>query len=451
MQTMAPPPRRKRISRILALLGLLFLIYVLGAGAMFFELPSSGFLSRAFLGARAWKERSEMPEVLPVEQTPPAAIGAIDKPDKTFDGFTLYTCSSMSVPANQAFLVNMRGDVVHRWHIPFGRVWPNPPHIDTPFQESQVCFFATHLYGNGDLLVVFHGQQDWLNGFGLVKLDKDSNVLWKYAGNVHHDVDVAEDGTIYTLVHQVVHDMPEGLKRIPTPCLAEYLVLLSPEGKELKKPISILEMLRDSAYAANLAVLGPSNKPPTSEGANLPNALDSFRARDPLHANSVKVLSRRLAPRFPPLKAGHALLTLRNLDLLVAVDPEKEAVVWAGHGPWLGEHDAQFLDNGRLLIFDNLGSSRSSRVLEYDPRTQAIPWSYPGDDNPAFLTIDRGMSQRLPNGNTLIVHSQGGEMLEVTAEREIVWTCSAGRYIASARRYAPGQLSFLKGDARARP
>ena len=33
-------------------------------------------------------------------------------------------------------------------------------------------------------------------GYGLVKLDKDSNILWSYPAGVHHDVDVgaAADG-----------------------------------------------------------------------------------------------------------------------------------------------------------------------------------------------------------------------------------------------------------------
>lgn len=450
-QTTSPQRGVKRFSRGLAILGAVILVYVLGAGVMFFELPTSGFLSQAFLGARAWNERRQRPQPLGVEQTPKAAIGPIDKPDKTFDGFTLYTCASMTIPGTQAFLVNMHGEVVHRWELPYSRARPKPPNIPASMDESLVCFFATYLYPNGDLLVVFHGLQEWINGLGLAKLDKDSNLIWMYPGNVHHDVDVAEEGTIYALSQKIVEELPAGLQRLYSPCLFDYLVVLSPDGKELKKPISILEALRASDYAANLDALGPSNKPVAPGGLNAPTMVELSRARDPLHANTVKVLSRQLAPKFPNFKAGQVLLTLRNLDLLVALDPDKETVVWGARGPWQAQHDAQFLDNGRLLLFDNLGSARSSRVLEYDPRTQAIPWSYPGDDNPPFLSPDRGMCQRLPNGNTLIVNSEGGEILEVTPQRETVWTCSAGRYITSARRYAPQQLTFLKGDVHARP
>jgi hypothetical protein len=62
------------------------------------------------------------------------------------------------------------------------------------------------------------------------------------------------------------------------------------------------------------------------------------------------------------------------------------------------------------------------------------------------------MCQRLANGNTLVVNSDGGEVFEVTPDREIVWSCSCGPVeLNRARRYLPDQLPFLKGEQRARP
>jgi hypothetical protein len=126
-------------------------------------------------------------------------------------------------------------------------------------------------------------------------------------------------------------------------------------------------------------------------------------------------------------------------------------VVWAARGPWRGQHDPHFLDNGRLLIFDNRGSIWESRVLEYDPRSQACPWSYASEGSPSFISAIQGRSQRLPNGNTLIVNSRDGVLLEVTHEKELVWSCDCHAHVPWARRYGPDQLSFLKGTCDARP
>ena len=446
-----PPPRRRPFSLGLAILGLAALSYLLGAAAMFFELPTSGLLAKAFIGARAWNERRQAAARISGHELPPVARGAIDKPGKTFDGFTLCTYASMSTSSTQAFLLNMRREVVHKWAISFSEIWPHPPHVEGPVDDALVCFFGCHLYPNGDLLVVLHGLQQSTNGYGLVKLDKDSHVLWSYAAKVHHDVDVAEDGTIYAIQHEMVDDMPKGLEAIPTPCMVDSLAVLSPDGKLLKKPIPILEALRDSPYSALLAALERPAKTSAPPGLPVSRLVDDARQRDALHTNFVQVLTRQLAPKFPRFKPGQVLISMRHLDAIAVMDPQRGSVVWAARGPWRGQHDVQFLDNGHLLLFDNLGSPRGSRVLEYDPQTQAFPWSYSGENRGPFFSEQRGMSQRLPNGNTLIVNSQGGEILEVTAAKEVVWTCSFDAFIHVGRRYSPDQLPFLNGGQRARP
>jgi hypothetical protein len=165
----------------------------------------------------------------------------------------------------------------------------------------------------------------------------------------------------------------------------------------------------------------------------------------------VRVLGKELARKFPAFKVGQLLLSMREMDTLAMLDPQTGRITWAAQGPWRRQHDPHFLGNGHLLIFDNVGSSRSSRVLEYDPQTHAFPWSYPAEDGIAFVTKERGMSQRLPNGNTLIVNSEGHELLEVTADKEIVWSCSFDSFVSTGRRFSPAQITFVKGSPRARP
>lgn len=175
------------------------------------------------------------------------------------------------------------------------------------------------------------------------------------------------------------------------------------------------------------------------------------RRRDILHLNSVKVLTRQLAPKFPMFKAGQVLTSMCHLDTIAVVDVDSGKLVWAARGPWEAQHDPQFLDNGNLLLFDNRGSPTASRVVEYDPETQGFPGSYSGENTRPFLSKLRGMNQRLPNGNTLIVNSDAGNILEVTHDKEVVWSCSTGGFITSGRRFSSEQLPFLKGGPHARP
>jgi hypothetical protein len=451
----APAPWLRRggnwLSRIIALLGLAFLCYLLGAAVMFFQLPTSELLRQAFTGARAWNERREALAGPHDTQLPTRRIGKVDRPDRTYDGFTLCTFAKRSTSSTQAFLLDMRGEVVHRWAVPFSRVWPSPTHVPVVPHDDLVCFFGCHLYPNGDLLVVFHGLGQSAMGYGLAKLDKGSNVIWRYSANVHHDVDVGEDGTIYAVQHARAASMPKGLESIPTPCLVDSLVQLSPDGKLLGPPISLLEAFRDSPYAPHLDALEVPDEEGMPKGLPTPPLLAASRRDDPLHTNCVHVLTRELAPKFPQFRPGQVLLSVRNLDTIAVLDIPKRSIVWAAKGPWQAQHDAHFLPNGHLLLFDNRGSPKGSRVLEYDPQSQAFPWSYSGEPSAPFYSQERGMAQRLPNGNTLLIDSQGGELREVAANKEVVWSCALDGYIHVGRRFPPEALLFLKGGQHARP
>jgi hypothetical protein len=449
----ATPSARRPWLRGLSLFGLVSLTFLLGAAVIFFDLPPASFLRRAFVGGAAWYEQKGASQN-PDEGLPPPTVGQVDKPDKTCDGFTLLLYGE----GTPAVLVNMRGDVVHRWHAPFSKVWPDRPGWDWE-KDKKVYYTDGHLEANGDLLVVMEGPTDWRNpssGFGLARLDRDSRVLWKYRDNYHHGIDVGEDGTIYAISSEILQEMPQGLEYIPAPCLIDVVDVIPPEGP--RKRIRLLEAFRDSPYAPLLCMLERSKRyghasPPAPPGVvTTPPFLDEQRRRDVLHVNAVKVLRPALAAKFPLFKAGQLLVSPRNLDAVAVLDPDSGKVVWAARGPWRAQHDPSFLDNGHLLLFDNMGSPHGSRVLEYDPQDQSFPWSYPGANGTPFYTRLRGTSQRLPNGNTLIVNSDGGEVFEVTPDREVVWSCSCGRVdLYRARRYTPDQLPFLKGQKRARP
>jgi hypothetical protein len=230
--------------------------------------------------------------------------------------------------------------------------------------------------------------------------------------------------------------------------------------------VPIAEAFRDSAYSLLLSTSIAEQAAP-KDRATPPSAFDALlrpaSKGDLIHANSVKVLTRARGRKFPLFRAGQVLISLRSLHAIAVLDVRKRSVAWAAPGPWRIQHDAEFLDNGRLLLFDNHGWSKGCRVIEYDPVTQAIPWVYSDADSSPFHAGFRGMKQRLPNGNTLIVDPDNRRLFEVTRSKELVWEnfCSLPpvprnrparpRAITGARRYGADELTFLKGVARARP
>jgi outer membrane protein assembly factor BamB len=99
--------------------------------------------------------------------------------------------------------------------------------------------------------------------------------------------------------------------------------------------------------------------------------------------------------------------------------------VWAAKGYWTGQHDPHILEDGNILLFDNRGNFRKpegrSRAIEFNPETMQVVWQYAGTMESPLDSDIRSYTQRLQNGNTLITESNGGRILEVTADQEIVW------------------------------
>jgi hypothetical protein len=437
-------PPFSKVTAALSILGVAVLSYLFGAAVIFFQLPSYEFLYEAFTGGKAWHDRGQpvLNRFQPAEDAVQEGVTA-DRPGKTFDGFTLLTTTHGS----RATLLDMRGKVVHQWELPFSQAWPKPPHVQSPIPDDQVHWFRCRVFPNGDLLAVYQAESDTPYGYGLIKLNKDSKPLWKYPGRVHHDLDIDENGTIYTLSQEIKRKAPAGLEYLPVPYVADALVVLSPEGREMAR-VPIDEALRDSAYWLLLST-SIAERPASKERTSLASPDDSplriGSNGDLFHTNSVKVLSLARGGKFPLFHPGQVLISLRSLHTIAVLDVGKRSVVWAAQGPWKIQHDAEFLDNGHLLLFDNHGWTSGCRVLEYDPVTQAIPWVYSAADASPFHAIFRGMKQRLPNGNTLIVDPDHGRLFEVTPAKEMVWEHYGQRPITGARRYAATDVTFLRG------
>jgi len=291
--------------------------------------------------------------------------------------------------AAEAVLMRPDGRVLHRWACPLRRLWPDL--AADPGNARLEYWRRAYLYPNGDLLGIYEG-------LGLVKLDAGSHVLWSYRGGIHHDLFVTADGRIWVLDREgkvVPRINPE--KGI----LEDMVTVLDPRGHPVEK-ISILESFERSPYASLLRRME--------------------RSGDVFHTNTLEVLAGRFAGRGPAFQKGNLLISVLKLDTLAVLDPVRRTIVWARTGPWRRQHQPTFLDNGDLLLFDNLGAGgERSRVLEIDPRSGAVRWQYGGTPGADLFSKTLGSCQRLPNGNTLITESENGRALEVTRGGRVVW------------------------------
>ena len=129
-------------------------------------------------------------------------------------------------------------------------------------------------------------------------------------------------------------------------------------------------------------------------------------------------------------------------DSVVEVDHTSgESLWWAGdvrdgydfdppQSQFSWQHGISYTDEGHLLVSSHASSDAggaTTKVIEYsvdhDARLLSEVWSY----DPGAYASTNGDAWRLSNGNTLHLVGSASEILEVTADQEVVWHLDYGQ------------------------
>lgn len=345
----------------------------------------------------------------PASREEPTGVVHAD-PSRVLPGYRLYEVPELG----RADLIDGEGEIVHVWRGEPGEKW----------QRAE-------LLENGDLLVV--GQEE-LGRTGavdrpvpsfLLRYDWSGKLLWRRLLPVHHDVEVTPQGKLLVLT---MHARREPSIDPALDLRDEHLTLLESDGTPIASH-SVLDAIRSNPDAFPLKPAKPSR----TDG---PLWVDLF------HANSVEWMHRTaLFERDPLYGHDNILVSFRHQDRIAIFNWPGQRVLWSwGRGELAGPHDAQVLESGRILVFDNGLGRGWSRVLEIDPLTRRIGWEYRGSPPESFYTASKGSSQRLANGNTLIAESDEGRAFEIDPNGEIVWEYICPHRLDETQRAAIGRI-----------
>ncbi|RMF71028.1 MAG: hypothetical protein D6738_14880 [Acidobacteria bacterium] len=293
-----------------------------------------------------------------------------------------------------AELIDRTGRTLRRWSDPRARYLVRAQ----PLGDGSLAWLGAEILDDGP--------QDEDRGRYLLMFRPDGTPSWRARQPFHHDIVELPDGSLLTLAFRHV-ELPE--LGGDAPVRDDLVVRVDRAGRVLESR-SLLEIVRAAPGRFRLQPVGAR----TRRGR---------RTVDLFHANTVRWIDAPASRASRGLFAsGSVMVTSRHQNAVLVFSWEDSELVWSwGPGELDGPHDAQLLDSGRVLVFDNGLERGWSRVLEIEPSTGTIAWEYRGDPPESFFTRSRGTCQRLPGGNTLITESARGRAFEVSPDGRVVW------------------------------
>jgi hypothetical protein len=332
----------------------------------------------------------------------PAQRGiTVHDPERAQPGLNFYT----SGHAPEAVLMDMEGRVVHRWAHAFSDAFP----MQAAAKSTRSHFWRRAIaLPNGDLIALH-------SGHGILKLDRNSKLLWARPYPVHHDLDLTPEGDIVVLTRKA-HMVPRVSADMPI--LEDFLAVIDSQGRLLRE-LSLIEAFENASpehsWVDASQRFWEREKVRRRASARWGTSFDIF------HTNSVQVLAGSGADRSDAFRKGNILISACHLDTIAVVDLGAEQVTWSLGDEFQLQHDPRELPDGNVMVFDNHWMPEVSRVAIVDPISGDLVWEYVGSPERPFYSRTCGTSRRLENGNILITESDGGRAFEVTRDKQIVW------------------------------
>jgi len=248
---------------------------------------------------------------------------------------------------------------------------------------------AFHFLPDGSVLV------NTDKGDLMARYDACGEPIWTREGAFHHSFAPDPRGGVWTWLGETsAFDQ------------YQYLVRFDPQSGETLERIALVEDIIDASPEHRLLfTVVPGEKIEHQRGYR--GVPDTF------HPNDLEVLTPEMAAAFPDFEAGDLLMSFRNISLVAVFDPSAREFRWWSHGPWIEQHDPDFLPSGEISVFNNNreGRRRTSSIVVIDPVSRAVR-DVPLAPEHRFFTQYMGKHGYLDDGTLQVVVPFEGRALE---------------------------------------
>lgn len=378
-------PDSQKLSLVFFICSLVFFAFLYGLAAGLMHLPPARLAvqmkDKIEALAKYWEnDVGLVPTRHLVDGYPDRRDGfTVYRPDDTGDGLILIAGLTPRREAlNSAVLFDSSGHELHVWPVDYADLDPDGR------APQNVFLHGLSILRDGSLIVNFD------DGNALARLDACGDVIWKRLGKFHHVVTMAGDDHFWTL-------------------RGRRIVQVDARTGEILKRISVEKDLFPRAPG----ILGVLTKETEDDSVAFYD--------DPFHTNHVEALTAALVPAFPMFGEGDLLVSMRNLNLVMVLDPETLRIKWSKTGPWHRQHNPHFGPDGTIVVYDNNMNFENSRILAVDPSTNEVTVLFEGREDAPFYSWRRGKVQRLQDGRLLVTETEKGRVFMVNRQGELIF------------------------------
>ncbi|MEM6354862.1 MAG: arylsulfotransferase family protein [Pseudomonadota bacterium] len=210
-------------------------------------------------------------------------------------------------------LVALDGTVVHRWPFSPATLTEGIEHLrNRPLVEWNYDTHGAVALPDGS--VVFN-----IDHKALLKLDRCGELVWRVDEPTHHSVELNDDGSFWVSSADKHWDQST-LPSLPfdAPLSEDTLLQVGADGAILRE-ISLLDVFLENDAMGLLTLAGGTS--PKTYRAYRPDM-----SREVFHLNDVEALPAAMAAAFPGFEAGDVVISLRNRNLIMVLDPDTKAI-----------------------------------------------------------------------------------------------------------------------------
>jgi len=336
--------------------------------------------------------------------------------EKFKGGFLIFSGYSDEHKQNIIFLYDLnKKKYLWKWVPNAAEILKNEPLFETGKEKYQLNIgwnaddinYSTKVFQPRHPLLMKDGSIIFHPGGGapLVKLSSCSQIEWINYGFFHHSIEkIDETKIIATLTTKINKN-----NNIGKFFKDDGYAIIDAENGNVLKEESIISILRDNDFE-HLVFGRPF-------------------ANNIIHLND----SQPILESDEFVNEGDIIFSSRHLSTIFLYRPSTNKIIWLRSGPWLAQHDIDYLGNGVFSLFGNnnylnrpghkinknKNSENSSKLYFYDKKNETITTPFEISMNNKKFNRTSSGTQRVVNKNYLFLDID--ESLYFMDKNEVIW------------------------------